>query len=67
MDNEQIAVGISAPDNAHMGIVRIKYQITGERIVPWDGGAVAMLRHCSSAVANDVAAARGIVEHPIDE
>ena len=33
MDDEQIAIGISVPDNAHMNIVRIKYQITGERIV----------------------------------
>ena len=33
MDDKQFSVGISAPDNADMRIVRVKYQITGERIV----------------------------------
>ena len=67
MDNKQIAVGISAPNNADMNIVRIKYQITRERIVPWDRGAVVVLGHGSTTVADDVTTICGVIEYPIDE
>lgn len=67
MDDEQSAVYVPAADDAHMGVIGVKHQIARLSILPADIGAIAVLHGGSSAVANDVTAARGIVEHPINE
>ena len=35
---------IPAAYDAHMGVLWVKYQIAGQRLVPRDGGAVGVLR-----------------------
>ena len=66
VDDEQIAALIPAADDAHMGVLWIEYQIAGQRLVPRDSGAVGMLRGGSAAVPDDVLAACGIIEYPIN-
>ena len=66
VDDEQIAALVPAAYNAHMGVLWIEYQIAGQRLVPSDGGAVTVLCGRSAAVADDVLAACGIIEYPIN-
>ena len=42
------------------------YQIAGQRLVPRDGGAVGVLRGGPSPVTDDILAACGIIEYPIN-
>ena len=65
VNDEQFAVGIFAPDNAHMGIIRVEHQVTRLCVRPRNVGTIAVLHGGSTAVADDIAAARLIVEHPI--
>ena len=65
VDDQNIAALVPAADNPDMGILRVKDQITDLRLRPGDAGAVAMLGHCSTAVADDVLTACGIVKHPV--
>ena len=67
MDDEQFAVRIPAADDTHVRIIGVKHQVARLRILPADIGAVAVLHGSPSTVADDVTAARGIVEHPIDK
>lgn len=66
MDDEQIAALIPAAYDAHMGVLWVKHQIAGQRLVPRDGGAVGVLRGGSTSVAYDVLAAGSIIEYPIN-
>lgn len=50
-----------------MGIIRVEHQVTGLCVRPRNIGAIAVLCGGSSAVSDDIAAARLIVENPIDE
>ena len=65
MNDEQFTVCVPAANDAHMGIIRVEYQVTGLGVRPRNIGAIAVLHGGSSAVADDIAAARLIVEHPI--
>lgn len=67
VDDEQISVGVPAAHNADMGIIWVKHKVSGQGLTPVYGGSVAVLRRGSSAVADDVTAARLIIEYPIDE
>lgn len=66
VDDEQIAALIPAAYDAHMGVLWVKYQIAGQRLVPRDGGAVGVLRGGPSPVTDDILAACGIIEYPIN-
>ena len=65
VDDEQFSVCVPAANDAHMGIIRVEYQVTGLCVRPRNIGAIAVLCGGSAAVADDIAAARLIVEHPI--
>ena len=65
VDDEQFSVCAPAANDAHMGIIRVEYQVTGLCVRPRNIGAIAVLCGGSSAVADDIAAAGLIVEHPI--
>ena len=67
MDHQQAAVLGSAADDTYMGIIRVKYQITGLCVRPRNIGTIGVLHGGSAAVADDVAAACGIVKNPIDK
>ena len=67
VDDEQFTVCVSAANNTHMGIIRVKHQVAGLSVLPTDIGTIAVLHGSSSTVADDVAAAGLIVEHPINE
>ena len=49
--NEQISALVPAAYDSHMGVTRIKYQITGDGLIPSDAGAVSVLGPCAPAVA----------------
>ena len=66
VDDEQIAALIPAAYDAHVGVLWVKYQIAGHRLIPRNGGTVTVLCRCPSPVADDVLAARGVVEYPVD-
>ena len=66
MDDEQITALIPAAYDAHVGVLWVKYQIAGHRLIPRNGGTVTVLCRCSSPVADDVLAACGVIEYPID-
>ena len=65
MNDEQFTVCVPAANDTHMGIIRVEYQVTGLCVHPRNIGAIAVLCGGSSAVADDIAAAGLIVEHPI--
>ena len=65
VQDQDIAALVPAAHNSNMGILRVKDQITDLRLGPGDAGAVAMLGHGSTAVADDVLTACGIVKHPV--
>ena len=67
VDHQQAAVLGSAADDTCMGIVRVKYQITGLCVRPQNIGAIRVLHGGAAAVADDIASACGIVKGPIDE
>ena len=67
MHDLNVSVLVPACHNADMLIVGVKGEVSNLRILPADRRTVAMLRSRSSAVSDDVAAARGIVKKPIDE
>ena len=67
VDNQQIAVFVSAAHDANMRVLWIKHQITRLGLLPGDGGTVSVLGACPSAMADDVFAAGDIVKHPIDK
>ena len=48
-------------------IPHLKVRLTGPSILPTDISTIAVLHGGSTAVADDIAAARLIVEHPIDK
>ena len=48
-----------------MGIIRVEHQVTGLCVRPRNIGAIAVLHGGSTAVADDIAAARLIEENPI--
>ena len=66
MNDDKVSVFIPAADNADVGILRVKYKVARQGIVPRDGGAVVVLGCRAPAVADDVLAAAGVVENPID-
>ena len=43
VDDKQFSVGISAANDAHMGIIRVEYQVTGLSVLPTDISTVAVL------------------------
>lgn len=65
VDDQNVSVLVNPTHDAHMGIIRVEYQVTGLGVRPRNIGAIAVLHGGSSAVADDIAAARLIVEHPI--
>lgn len=67
VNHQQAAVLGSAADDAYMGIVRVKYQITGLCVRPRNIGTIGVLHGGAAAMADDVTAARGVVKGPIDE
>ena len=67
MDDEEIAVFVSAAHNAHMGVPGIKHQIPRQGRAPGHGGAVGMLAVGAAAPAQMAAPAACVVEYPIDE
>ena len=67
MDDQKIAVRVSAADNADVGIIGIEHQITRLRVAPCDIRTIAVLRCSSAAASGIIAAIRRVVECPIDE
>ena len=67
MDRQQTAILVPAADNANMGIVWVKHQVTGLCVRPRNIGAIAVLHGGAAAMADDVTAARGVVKGPIHE
>lgn len=67
VNHQQATVLGSAADDTCMGIVRVKYQVTGLCVRPRNIGAIAVLHGGAAAMADDVAAACGIVKGPIHE
>lgn len=67
VNDQQLSVCVPAANDAHMGIIRVEHQVTGLCVRPRNIGAIAVLHGGSTAVADDIAAARLIVEHPIDK
>ena len=67
VDHQQISILVSAADDANMGIVRVKHQVTGLCVRPRNIGAMAVLHGGAAAMADDVTAARGVVKGPIHE
>ena len=67
MNDEQFSGGIPAAYDTDMGIAWIKHKVSGLGLTPVYGSTVAMLGRSSSAVADDIAAARYIIKYPIDE
>ena len=65
VDDQNVSVLVNPTHDAHMGIIRVEYQVTGLGVRPRNIGAIAVLHGGSSAMADDIAAARLIVEHPI--
>ena len=65
VDNQNIAALVPAADDPNMGVLRVKDQITDLRLRPGNASTVAVLRHSATAMANDVLAVRGVVEHPV--
>lgn len=65
VDDEHVSAFISATYDSHMLIIGIEHQIAGLGLIPRDGGTVGVLHVDTAAVADDIAAARLIVEHPI--
>ena len=67
VDDEDISAAVEAADDPHMTVARIKDKVARLGIAPADGCAVAVLGRGAAAMADDIAAARLVVEHPIDE
>ena len=67
MNDQKIAVRVSAADNADVGIVRIEHKVARLRFAPCNVGAIAVLCGSSAAASGVVAAIRRVVECPIDE
>lgn len=65
VQNQNTAALVPAAHNSNMGILRVKDQISNLCVRPGDIGAVTVLGHSSSSVADDVLAACGIVKHPV--
>ena len=65
VDDEQFSACVPAANDAHMGIIRVEYQVTGLCVRPRNIGAIAVLHGGASAVADNIAAAGLIVENPI--
>ena len=67
VDHQQLSGFIPSTNDANMRIIRVKYQVTGPGVLPAYVGAIAVLHGGSATMTDNVAATRGIVEHPIDE
>lgn len=67
VQNQNTAALVPAAHNSNMGILRVKDQISNLCVRPGDIGAVTVLGHSSSSVADDVFAAGDIIKHPIDK
>ena len=65
MNDEQVSVLIPASYDTHMGIIRVKHKVARDGVLPSDRGAVGMLGMETTAMADDVVALRGVIEHPI--
>lgn len=65
MDDQPVALGVRAADNADMQIVRVKHQIAGLGVAPRDVLTVAVLRGCAAAVAGVIRAVCGVKKYPI--
>ena len=66
MNDQEVPVLVPAAHDPNVYVVWVKHQITGQGFLPGDGGAVGVLGMGTTAVADDVLAARGVVENPID-
>ena len=67
VDDEDISAAVEATDDPHMTVARVKDEVARLGIAPADGCAVAVLGRGAAAMADDIAAARLVVEYPIDE
>ena len=67
VDDEDISAAVEATDDPHMTVARVKDEVARLGIVPADRCAVAVLGRGTAAMADDIAAARLVVEYPIDE
>lgn len=67
VDDQNVSVLVNPTHDAHMGMIRVKHQVTGLCGRPRNIGAIAVLCGGPAAMADDVAAACGIVKNPIDE
>ena len=65
VDHQQLSGFVSSTDDANMGIIRVKYQVTGLGILPAYVGAIAVLGGSSTAMPNHIASARLVVKYPI--
>ena len=54
VDNEQLPVLVPASHNAHMRILRVKYQVAGLSILPGNRPTVTGLGGGSAAIANHI-------------
>ena len=67
VDDEQFTVCVPAANDAHMGIIRIEHQVTRLGSRPQNIGAIRVLHRGPATMTDNIAAARLIVEHPIDK
>ena len=67
VDDHDITAAVKAADNTDMAVTWIKDKVSRLGIAPADGCAVAVLGRGAAAMADDIAAARLVVEYPIDE
>ena len=67
VDDHDITAAVKATDDPHMTVARVKDEVARLGIAPADGCAVAVLGRGAAAMADDIAAARLVVEYPIDE
>lgn len=65
VDDQQVSALVPAAHDTHMGVLRVKHQITGQGLLPGDGGAVGVLGVGAPAVADDVLAAGYVVKYPV--
>lgn len=65
VDDQNIAALVPTTDNPNMSVLRVKDQITDLCLRPGNAGTVAVLCHSATAMADDVLAVRGVVEHPV--
>ena len=67
MHDLNVSVPVPARHDADVFIIRIKGEVADLCVLPADWRAVAMLHSRTAAVADNIAAARGVVKGPIHE